>query len=286
MYSALGIGSRGGVRVHILVRSRSAWRWQLYRPSPLPARHSSDGCRPAPGELQTIVPGSTSLLLMWVVCWGLPSVAVWCTCWPGQPLTSLPVWWHDGASMNVHACPCSSPEKQPCWFHRQIFRAHPQGSRDNGEVAREPVTTGVIPYVVGMSEDIRRICRGHNIRVTFRSSRTLRTMLSSVKDRVPAKKQSDVVYKIPCSCGKVYLGETRRRLETWLKEHKDACRRGELEKSAITEHAWKHHHTIKWEEMSVVDRASRHTELLLKEALNIQLIPVGERLNWDEGLET
>ena len=34
---------------------------------------------------------------------------------------------------------------------------------DNGEAAREPVATAVIPYYVGMSEDIRRICRGHNM---------------------------------------------------------------------------------------------------------------------------
>ena len=156
---------------------------------------------------------------------------------------------------------------------------------DNGEAAQEPVATAVIPYVVGMSEDIRRICREHNIRVAFRSSRTLRSMLSSVKVKVPAEKQSGLVYKIPCSCGKVYLGETRMRLETRLKEHKDACGRGELEKSAIAEHAWTHHHAIKWEETSMVDRAIRRTELLLKEALSIQLTPVGERLNRDEGLE-
>ena len=64
------------------------------------------------------------------------------------------------------------------------------------------------------------------------------TMLSSVKYKVPAEKQSGVVYKISCSCGKVYLGDsTRRRLETRLKENKDACRRGELQKSANVEHA-------------------------------------------------
>ena len=82
-------------------------------------------------------------------------------------------------------------------------------------------------------------------------------MLFIVKDE---EKQSGVVYRIPCSCGKVYLGETRRRLETRLKEHKDVCRKGELEKS---EHAWTHHHAIKWEETSVMDRASRRNELLL-----------------------
>ena len=65
-----------------------------------------------------------------------------------------------------------------------------------------------------MSEDIRRICRGHNIRVAFRSSRALQAMLSRVKDNVPTEKQSGVVYKFPCSCGKVHLGETMRRLKT------------------------------------------------------------------------
>ena len=42
---------------------------------------------------------------------------------------------------------------------------------DNGEATQEPVATAVISYVAGMSEDIRRVCRGYNIRVTFRSSR-------------------------------------------------------------------------------------------------------------------
>ena len=31
-----------------------------------------------------------------------------------------------------------------------------------------------------------------------------------------------VIYHIPCSCGQVYIGETKQRLETRLKEHRDA----------------------------------------------------------------
>ena len=40
----------------------------------------------------------------------------------------------------------------------------------------------VIPYVAGMSEDIRHICRKFNIRVLFKSGRTLRSMLTKVND--------------------------------------------------------------------------------------------------------
>ena len=132
----------------------------------------------------------------------------------------------------------------PAGFIGRSSEPTPRDTDNRGPV-EAPRATMVIPYVAGMSEDIRRICRGHNIRVAFRSSRTLRAMLSSVKDKVPAEKQSGVVYKIPCSCGKVYLGETERRLETQLKEHKDACRRGQLERSAVAEHAWTHQHTIR-----------------------------------------
>ena len=86
--------------------------------------------------------------------------------------------------------------------------------------------------------------------VVFKSGRTLRsmTMLTKVKATLPPGKQSNVVYRIPCSCGQVYIGETKRRLETRLKEHRDACERGMMEKSAVAEHAWEHHHPIHWEE--------------------------------------
>ena len=45
-----------------------------------------------------------------------------------------------------------------------------------------------------MSEDIRRVCRKFNIRVVFKSGRTLCSMLIMVKDTLPLGKQSNVVY--------------------------------------------------------------------------------------------
>ena len=111
---------------------------------------------------------------------------------------------------------------------------------------------------------------------------TLRSMLTKVKDTLPLGKQSNVVYRIPCSCGQVYIGETKRRLETRLKEHRDACERGMMEKSAVAEHTWEHHHPIHWEETTVLDHGRGQ---LLKEALHIQMTPVEERFNRDGGLE-
>ena len=60
-----------------------------------------------------------------------------------------------------------------------------------------------------------------------------------------------------CSCGNSYIGETRRRLETRLREHQEACRKGTLETSVVALHAWKDQHTIKMQEAAVIDQPDR-----------------------------
>ena len=57
-----------------------------------------------------------------------------------------------------------------------------------------------------------------------------------------------------------------------------------MEKSAVAEHAWEHHHPIHWEETTVLDHGGGQ-ELLVKEALHIQMTPVEEHFNQDGGLE-
>ena len=99
------------------------------------------------------------------------------------------------------------------------------------------------------------------------------------------EEKAKVVYRIPYSCGKSYIGETRRRLETRLREHQEACQKGTLEKSALSEHAWKNHYAMKWDETTVIDTARHPRELLLKEAIHIQMTPAEECLNRDTGLE-
>ena len=89
--------------------------------------------------------------------------------------------------------------------------------------------------------------------------------------------------RVPSSCGKAYIGETVRRLETRMKEHWDACQKGTLENSALAEHAWENHDPVKWEEITVVDQARSPKELLLKEAIHIRLLKLP--LNRDGGLE-
>ena len=57
------------------------------------------------------------------------------------------------------------------------------------------------------------------IRTVFRSGPTLRDLLTKVKDTLPIEKQVNIVYEVPCTCGQVFIGETKRRLGTRLKEY-------------------------------------------------------------------
>ena len=83
----------------------------------------------------------------------------------------------------------------------------------------------------------------------------------------------------------MYIGETKRRLGTRLKEHKDACIKYNTDKSAIAEHAWTNDHPINWDETKILHRASRAMELILKESLSIRTTPEDARFNRDSGYE-
>ena len=86
------------------------------------------------------------------------------------------------------------------------------------------------------------------------------------------KQQANVVYEVPCTCGKVYIGETTRRLGTCLKEHKDTCIKGFTDKSAIAKHAWMEDHPIGWDDTRILQHASRTMELVVKEAICIRTV--------------
>ena len=64
------------------------------------------------------------------------------------------------------------------------------------------------------------------MKLVFKTEQSLHSMLTKVKDPVTKEKQAKVVYQIPCSCSKVYIGETVRKLETRVKEQQIACQKG------------------------------------------------------------
>ena len=107
------------------------------------------------------------------------------------------------------------------------------------EPAPEIKSTAVLalPYINGLSEALRRCLQQQDIQAVFRSHTTLRSHLVRPKYTVDPAKQDGVVYKIPCECGKVYIGETERSMHERIKEHDRDIRLARNQSSAVSEHS-------------------------------------------------
>ena len=156
---------------------------------------------------------------------------------------------------------------------------------DDDETSKRKPPVAFLPYVPGVSERIRKVCQDFKIRMVFKSGPTLRNLLTKANDPLPIDKQSNVVYEVPCTCGKVYIGETKLRLEMTIEDHKDAYMKCPTDKSALAEHAWTNDHPINWPGTKDLLRASRTMELVLKESLSVRTTPEDTSFNRDSGYE-
>ena len=76
------------------------------------------------------------------------------------------------------------------------------------------------------------------------------------KDTVSPAKQYGLVYRIPCECGKVYIGETGRSVQERVKEHDRDIRLALTQTSAVSGHANMTVHHPLGNEVKFIDRDS------------------------------
>ena len=81
----------------------------------------------------------------------------------------------------------------------------------------------------------------------------------------------DVVYSIPCHCGKEYIGETGKLLKTRVKEHRAALKKGETATSKLVKHAWNKEHEFNWNQAKPIGRETRWKARKCHEALEIYM---------------
>ena len=153
----------------------------------------------------------------------------------------------------------------------------------SAESANEFKATAVLPYVKGMSEQLRRCLQQQGVGAVFMSETTLRSQLARPKDAVDPAKQDCVVYRIPCECGKVYIGETGRPMQDRIKEHDRDIRLARTETSAVSEHAHNTGHKPLWNEGKFIDRDPYYHTRRVEEAIHIRLHP--NSINRDSGIE-
>ena len=108
----------------------------------------------------------------------------------------------------------------------------------------------ILSYVKSLAKRIQKIWRPYDIRTILKSWSTFRKYLFRVKLPTEFDITKKCMYSIPCSCSKIYKGETCCQIRIRLEEHRKAVLGGEIEKSCMADHIWKE----KWNHLGTNDQ--------------------------------
>ena len=101
--------------------------------------------------------------------------------------------------------------------------------------------------------------------------------MSNLKDILCQKNKSTLpplstpgVYRISCSCGKKYVGETGANIKTRVKQHQKAAFDGRTADSAIAEHDHMCNGSIQWDDTTILSREPQYYRRCVRESLEIR----------------
>jgi hypothetical protein len=154
---------------------------------------------------------------------------------------------------------------------RQIIRTLNRPPRVRQPDINKPISTAFLPFVGPTFNQINRVLARHNIKSVGLPQQKLSSLLRPVKDNLELKTPG--VYKIPCECGKVYIGQTGRSIGTRLKEHQRNIRLEYPDKSAVADHSINQEHRIQFNNTSILSTQTRYMDRIIREAIEIELHP-------------
>ena len=124
-----------------------------------------------------------------------------------------------------------------------------------------------LPYIQGAGKQLRRTFNKCNIKTTFYTPTTLRSLLSKPKDPISKEDRNNVIHKLDCKdCQAVYVGETKRTLNMKTNEHISAVKSAS-QRSHTADYCWKLGHDIAWNNKKILNFEKNWKTMTIEEAI-------------------
>lgn len=113
--------------------------------------------------------------------------------------------------------------------------------------------------MMDVSHSIPRLVKSSNYQAAYKVNNKLDRPIHCHKDRSRATERTNATYKINCpNRDAPYAGQTRRQLNTRVKEHRSHIQRITTHPSPITDHRPQFNHEFDWDNVTTPDADSNH----------------------------
>ncbi|XP_057338456.1 uncharacterized protein LOC130676319 [Microplitis mediator] len=165
-------------------------------------------------------------------------------------------------------------------LHRAINLSHDSFHEENIKRNQERVRTAEnkyffkFPYIRGLSQHISRAFVGTEWKPANYNIKTVGSIYTRLKDKVNEDLMSELVYAIPCECGKKYVGQTKQYLRNRTNQHRLNCRPVNIlksEQTALARHHFDTGHNFDFNSVSILDREDNYLKRSVSEMVFIYL---------------
>ena len=129
-----------------------------------------------------------------------------------------------------------------------------------------------VTYIEGLSERLNKICSKRNINVVYSvKNQNNYKLIIKGKDNLPKNDRINLVYKIECdNCPTVYVGQTKRKISSRIREHFNNISHRSQQISVVSEHRLDKNHDFRWNDVKILDIEPNWKKRLISEMIHIK----------------
>ena len=137
------------------------------------------------------------------------------------------------------------------------YKPHELRNKKNNHVTDDNRLIVKLPWIPRVTQKLKKSYRKKGFKVVCSSSPNLQTILCKNKDKLPPNSDPGV-YRLDCTCGKSYVGESKKKILTRSLEHQKDVLDGNWSKSGVTEHTRVCHGRFNWINPTTLQKEPRY----------------------------